>query len=614
MADSELIVALVALATSLVALLIASVQLTADIFATAEGRRKTSKAVMGPFGGLTEKERRWKELRFEVTYVSPHLLLTMPKPSSYTVLFDSDQQIKKDDKLCYGKYYAFEDSKIAKYIKVPGGWHNDGWQLLLDKIHESSTRARVSVNTDNRVALYGALKRYGTKPGVVLQSKMWDLLPDDVGKTVASTELFDILVIARRLGAIWHPWRSPENGLQAEGNGHSFSSTNIRGLGIALSYQYVGVTKTTIKTSSKLTGEEMSDRITVDVWNDDANKLMFGVCPGNQDFDLRDFFIRDLEDLILIWNNYGYLDIPWQREKVNRGKAEVEEEIRWKDIFKNKRGRELRHATNDLIALICPMIRPTYEERVKAELGPCVTGRALLPCPIHPENMFQGYRIDGDLKSRRVFLRKFKAHAKQTTSKRVERMLDIAHELAGEDSAGNRFGMPHYADHSGLSKLLDRAQDGYAETTEYFNELGHKVRTESGEITDDQTVEETKSKNKEKSNEFYFHLLRAHLSRTPLIHGQAMDAVVKHKNDREKEPGQHVRRTRCEQVWLLFDNIEHFQRFMKRAGFPNGDLVEEAWIVLFFRGMCWSLCHISGERGTFLPTEYYGSQMPIYLI
>lgn len=193
-------------------------------------------------------------------------------------------------------------------------------------------------------------------------------------------------------------------------------------------------------------------------------------------------------------------------------------------------------------------------------------------------------------------------------------MLDIAHELAGEDSAGNRFGMPHYADHSGLSKLLDRAQDGYAETTEYFNELGHKVRTESGEITDDQTVEETKSKNKEKSNEFYFHLLRAHLSRTPLIHGQAMDAVVKHKNDREKEPGQHVRRTRCEQVWLLFDNIEHFQRFMKRAGFPNGDLVEEAWIVLFFRGMCWSLCHISGERGTFLPTEYYGSQMPIYLI
>ena len=120
-----------------------------------------------------------------------------------------------------------------------------------------------------------------TRPGVILQEWAWDMLPDDVGKAIASTTLSDILVIARRLGAVWTTSDKSVQNLRAEGNGHVFTSTNLRGLGAAIAYQRVGTTKGAIRRKFEVTSaEEDTHRRILQSWTIQADKFMFGICPG----------------------------------------------------------------------------------------------------------------------------------------------------------------------------------------------------------------------------------------------------------------------------------------------------------------------------------------------
>lgn len=445
-----------------------------------------------------------------------------------------------------------------------------------------------------------ASRDHGEAPTIELRDRAWDELPDDVGGPVASTELFDILVIARRLGAIWQRFDSLSDVLRAEGNGHVFFSTEIRGLERALSYQYVGPAKKEIRTTTRVTAMAVTARHVSRHWNSNAVKFMFGICPGNFEFDLRDYVIRETNDLKLIWNNYSYLELPWQEVKGMKK--------RWKDLFKEKIEIELRHATNDLIALNCPMIRPSPSspERPKA----FDIGQVLLPFAGNFENMFQGLSIDRDVWGRATFLKLFKAALESITStqtQRIERIVGIATRLADSRVISNATTL------AAVSNLLDEALNGYTETTAYFRELGRKL-PDPLRNPDESSKEQPEGKSQPKSDRFYFHLMRAHLSKSPLVHGDA-PRNYRHDNDREQANVKVVKdRIRCEQVHLLFDSIDYFQDFMNEKGYPDKDLVKEAWMVLFFRGMCWSLCHTSDEEGTFLPAEFYGSRMPVFLI
>ncbi|KAF7187744.1 hypothetical protein HII31_11083 [Pseudocercospora fuligena] len=67
--------ALVALIVSLIALFIASLQLLQAVFGTAEGYKRCSEAVIGPWEGLRHRQFHWRELRFEVKYITPQILI-----------------------------------------------------------------------------------------------------------------------------------------------------------------------------------------------------------------------------------------------------------------------------------------------------------------------------------------------------------------------------------------------------------------------------------------------------------------------------------------------------------------------------------------------------------
>lgn len=144
---------------------------------------------------------------------------------------------------------------------------------------------------------------------------------------------------------------------------------------------------------------------------------------------------------------------------------------------------------------------------------------------------------------------------------------------------------------SSLLDLLEYQHDLYDETTSYF-----------------QTLE-----SREKSPIKYFDLLKAHFSKAPLA---SIEARSRHDRGHARtDPdykSTHV--WRIENMYLYFEYIPDYIKFMEKKGCSDPMLVSEAWITLVFRALCWrKLHHIKDLDGGYIPTEHYGSQQPIYL-
>lgn len=72
----EATIAVVALVVSLIALIIAVLQLCQQLFGTAEGWRRCDFLVIGPWERLRRSQFRWDELRYETRYTTPEIMLT----------------------------------------------------------------------------------------------------------------------------------------------------------------------------------------------------------------------------------------------------------------------------------------------------------------------------------------------------------------------------------------------------------------------------------------------------------------------------------------------------------------------------------------------------------
>src|SRR5690349_4285813 len=112
MATSDTIIAVIALIVSAIALTVTTVQLVAQLFATAGGRHKCSTSVIGPWGKLTEVERHWREFRFEVYFVSPEIVLS---GSAYKGQSPSPQA-SKDKELPIDEFIGIHDERLERKL------------------------------------------------------------------------------------------------------------------------------------------------------------------------------------------------------------------------------------------------------------------------------------------------------------------------------------------------------------------------------------------------------------------------------------------------------------------------------------------------------------------
>ena len=138
--NSENIVSVIALVVSLVAILIATSQLLAQIFATAEGTCKCSRAVIGHWSTLTTRKWHWSEWRFETIFLSPEIRLGIPRASyPYKTLhpffgrdYANGEEILKVNDLVLDQYFqSFSPNSRLQLL--------DGWLAMLTTLRSMAS-------------------------------------------------------------------------------------------------------------------------------------------------------------------------------------------------------------------------------------------------------------------------------------------------------------------------------------------------------------------------------------------------------------------------------------------------------------------------------------------
>ncbi len=514
---------------------------------------------MGPWGKLTTWKWHWSEFRFETYFISPEIVLgNAPQLNKAT----ASKDIKKTTKTTGRALIEINDPGLQEYIWIPAcARAYENWNAFLAEIRRCAIEQSVRIGHQTQ-------ELSTSWPYLSLRQRSWDSMPFDVTRPIATSNLHDIAVLACRMGMTWKSFAPEQGQLHAEGGPHVLSSVQIRGLGLALDYRYVGdssvdvghrrATRVTSHRPRKPRSDRQRDSLAlarcnqVPAWAAEADMFAFGICPGNSDLDLPDLTIRTIDDVKRVWDT----DLELSTYEECKAHLHSLDSATW-----------WRYSTNELLALTAPMLRTRS------------SSMALLPIPGYWASIFS---LDV---FRQVFPIRLAALINGSKSRRLEQVLAEAQYLAD----GPLMGALPENETAELRIFLDRAQDSYDESTRYFLDL------------------------QETHENFYFDLLRAHLSQAPILTARAM-AREKKSAPRDQHLNTDAYHWRSEHVHLMFDAVPQYISFMRAIGYNDLYMIEEAWIVLALRGMCWGICHEGGGiKGDFLPTKYYGSQIPVFL-
>ncbi|KAM0547821.1 hypothetical protein ACHAPJ_010167 [Fusarium lateritium] len=235
MAETEVIVAITALAVSAVALLIATGQILGQYYNTADGYRRCQYAVIGPWSQMTRRRFIWSQLRFEVLYTTPFIALA----SELTIRPIGFKSISSAPR-------NRQEVQAAQTQRIP---FKASWVLFVDKLRRlqelsvsSLDPTRRDARRDARTALPARAPPEHhnlvepTVPCYVEVEMSWDFMPPDLLRPVAPIALGDLIVLAHRLGLSWRELRPAAGELHAEGNNQTMIASMARSFGIVLHY------------------------------------------------------------------------------------------------------------------------------------------------------------------------------------------------------------------------------------------------------------------------------------------------------------------------------------------------------------------------------------------
>lgn len=105
-------------------------------------------------------------------------------------------------------------------------------------------------------------------------------MPPEVVRPLATTTVGTLVVLAHRLGMAWRDLQPSRGYIRAEGNGHTISSTTIRGFGVLVQYTF-----------DDSYHPSHAARPHARIHTEAADKLACGIFPGCQAFDLPDIHV-----------------------------------------------------------------------------------------------------------------------------------------------------------------------------------------------------------------------------------------------------------------------------------------------------------------------------------
>ncbi|RFU25627.1 hypothetical protein B7463_g10701, partial [Scytalidium lignicola] len=271
MLDRSDILALVALATSLVALVISILQALQQYVSSAEGYRRCADSVMGLWADGTRRRFRQSELRFEVIFETPVIFLAHPdnkrgpipnRPISY---IDGSIESYKKTRTLLPQEQKTADEKALLRVHTADD-EKASWVTLLSSLQLEEQKSR-EWDRKNHTTAKGKIyndPQYTLAVGLQPKKRSWDFMPDSVTKPYATTTMSHLIEMVAMLGMYWKAFDQMTWNVRAEGNGFIVTSTEVHGLGLMLSFA--------------ITGRSNFEETRV-IPNEDIKELCFGWVP-----------------------------------------------------------------------------------------------------------------------------------------------------------------------------------------------------------------------------------------------------------------------------------------------------------------------------------------------
>ena len=402
--------------------LIATGQFLSQIFGSVEGYRRCQSSVLGIFWSKRKRTTirwRWTQLRFEVLFTTPEIVLVQPTPPSAMFIQDSFDPVKSDEDS------AEHSDKLIPINELVC------WIPFLRSLH------------DHHENLQQGPPPFSSVPMLFERVRSWDFMPPDVIRPFASITLSDIAILARRMGMVWTEFKPAAGVLEAQSNDHFLSSAVIRGLGIMLSYRRLSGARHVMLKRHSVPSTFVCSTQTDMMW--------FGILPGNPTLALPDLAVGTNED---IQNTLSQLDPT--------GKAcESLENLQREDPHR-------LHGFCDIVPMVAPWLR-----QAPATISPYPR-----PCPYTYGLTWYcvAYRVFYDR------LRQYNTTDKATgpdgrpSTRWMQKTYEALHERFGDEWDG----ISRDLDRREVA-FFDTLERHYEETTEYFLDKSPPSTSEGGE-------------------------------------------------------------------------------------------------------------------------------------
>ncbi|KAL8812958.1 MAG: hypothetical protein Q9223_007164 [Gallowayella weberi] len=593
--------ALAALVVALVALITTISQVLSQLFQTADGYRRCQSAIIGGWAKLTTRKFRWADLRFETIYTTPRFAL-----APYT-----GQPIRHHKGLTRRTGVAASAIRETIYYPLDGSpdmvrdtfaspLHEDpgqgvfggmsemaSWVRFIDALHSYGADTRKYMNPAKKRSEIKPTEDWGgyTIPHATLQRHSWDFVPPDVIRPLAVMTLHDVALFSRRLGMSWKVFEASRGALHAEGNGHMIDSTTVRSVGtgavamsfllcliLGLSHRCAAQPRKpaecwshdpVVQFSIRDPLQSMDSMEHLYIPSEPADKMGFGILPGDPKLHLPDYVIGEPEDCVA-----RTLEIDRQAGDTLK---ELAEDNGWTPGF------------SDIIGFAPPMLRLRGSTIIKVPRPARYEGGLTL----QEEGIIVFHHRLRDLVNARNEEGQIVTRQTRWVLQQLEELSMLYGKQWADQSATKGNG-------TSLS-FLDDLHARHDATTQYF------VRLQSSSSPSEKMGHQTFR---------YIDLMYSHI-----IH--AVDYVYKANQLLNAGEGRNhydmkVQAWITEGAHVYFDQIPKVAESMKQKGFDNPPVVEEAWFTMMLRAFLWHRTHLMVD-GNRVPSQHWGSRLPVYV-
>ena len=384
MTDADNKLSIAAIIISLIAMAVAFGQVSAQWFGTAEGYRRCREEVIGQWALRTYRKWHWYEFRFETRFTVPHIDLKTFAQLADTELQRRDRmqhlscqdcaQLTPEIKHTIHLGLNLDDSKLlASWIPLISALHGmfNGYRLECYDCKSSHSDpspmpwvgelwlnrrmaswrqepALEGMTVEKEGALLAVRPKEGVGVAIRYREMSRDFMPTEAIRPMASSHLGSLIVLATRLGMRCNLSELKAGKLCAEGNGYSISPVEIRGLGMAITF------------NDESLGKARRDFAQI-IPSEPANKMLCGILPG--DPELLEWDGKTIDFPII--GDDGQLSLNLMHNALHRigfdARSNFEEELKQDDMHLKKA------CFNDIVRLIPPFL-PLYNSGT----DPCI--------------------------------------------------------------------------------------------------------------------------------------------------------------------------------------------------------------------------------------------------